>query len=173
MSSRSNSVRSFVERRWRLSPPKQVATTLLCSDASAGWQSLVLLSQPSPAGDSVLVEDPATLSPQVAAIRATAGGAPFGTCQRNCGGKGLCVGLRQAIRGDGCGPQHSGRISTSETERNRSFGSIPSEWRQAVIPLTASSGGCRAIRSRVIGERRKSVASALVVTAGVMQCNPR
>ena len=57
MSSRSNSVRSFVERRWRLPPPKQVATTLLCSDASAGWQSLVLLSQPSPAGDSVLVED--------------------------------------------------------------------------------------------------------------------
>ena len=39
----------FVERRWRLPPPKQVATTLLCSDASAGWLSLVLLSQPSPA----------------------------------------------------------------------------------------------------------------------------
>ena len=61
MSSLSNSVRLFVERRWRLPPLKQVATTLLCSDASVGWQSLVLLSQPSLAGDSVLVEDPATL----------------------------------------------------------------------------------------------------------------
>jgi hypothetical protein len=57
MSSRSSSVRSFVERRWRLPPLKEVATTLLCSGASAGWQSLVLRSQPSPAGDSVLVED--------------------------------------------------------------------------------------------------------------------
>jgi hypothetical protein len=41
-------------------------------------------------------------------------------------------------------PELAGRISTSETERNRCFGSMPSEWRlytvsvsKAVIPLTA------------------------------------
>ena len=41
----------------------------------AGWQSLVLLSQPSPAGDSVLVEDPADFeAASCAAIRSTAVG---------------------------------------------------------------------------------------------------
>jgi hypothetical protein len=45
-------------------------------DASAGWQSLVLLSQSSPAGDSVLVEDPATLrrpDPHVPSDRCSSG----------------------------------------------------------------------------------------------------